>query len=79
VLKVKYPNCSSCAFEGTKVMVFAGATIKQAIKWRKIDPHFRDPSALRAADEAPSPAARFPGNNVGWQDALAWARTRLTR
>lgn len=79
VAKVKYPNCAKCAFEGVKVMVFFDTTIKDAIRWRVIDPHFR---AARAASlpkmpsYAPAPAARFPGSPEGWKDALAWAAFR---
>lgn len=45
VLKIKYPNlarCADCSFEGAKVMVILNCTVKQAIKWRHIDPHFKD-------------------------------------
>jgi len=76
VLKVKYPNCAKCAYEGVKVMVFLDATVKQVLRWRKIDPHFRDPKGLPTATEAPSPAARFPGSDEGWKDALAYARSK---
>lgn len=72
ILKVKYPNCSSCAYEGTKVMVFAKVGEFEALKWKKIDPHFRGPS--HTANEAPSPIARFPGTSEGWNDAKAYAR-----
>jgi hypothetical protein len=72
VLKVNYPNCSRCKFEGNKVMVFLNVTELDALKWKEIDPHFRDNKAkyLRAA---PSPAARFPGSDEGWKDAIAYA------
>lgn len=76
VMKVKYPNCAKCAYEGSKVMVFLDVTLKQAIKWRRIDPHFRNPLAtvILTMPEAPSPAARFPASNDGWCDALVYAR-----
>lgn len=74
VVKVKYPNCAKCAFEGDKVMVFFNVTPKQALMWRRIDPHFRDPSAIGKAREAPSPAARFPATPDGWADACNYAR-----
>jgi len=38
VMKVKYPNCSKCEYEGSKIMVFCDVTMKDAVKWRKIDP-----------------------------------------
>jgi len=74
VMKVKYPNCRSCSFEGVKVMVFLNVTEMQVIHWRKIDPHFRDPKSRNSKTEAPSPAARFPGSADGWVDALTYAR-----
>jgi hypothetical protein len=76
VMRVKYPNCRRCAYEGNKVMVFLNVTLKAAFKWHKIDPHFRAPNHVVAANEAPSPAARFPGSDEGWQDALNWARIK---
>jgi hypothetical protein len=74
VMKVKYPNCARCAYEGVKVLVFLNVTEAQVLKWRKIDPHFRADKA--APHEAPSPAARFPASAEGWQDALGYARGR---
>jgi len=76
VLKVLYPNCSKCAYEGTKIMVFLGVTTLQALKWRIIDPHFGDPSTKLTPKHAPFPSARFPATQEGWADALAYARTK---
>jgi hypothetical protein len=80
VMKVRYPNCAKCAYEGSKVMVFLDTTLKSAIKWRRIDPHFRapgTPATLPATQtEAPSPAARFPASRDGWSDALTYARSK---
>lgn len=76
VLKVLYPNCSSCAYEGNKVLVFLNTTALQAMRWEKIDPHFRAPMVGGKGTEAPSPAARFPANAEGWQDALNYARSK---
>lgn len=73
VLKVLYPNCARCAYEGNKVMVFLGVTAMDALKWKSIDPHFRDPKKSRAMSEAPSPAARFPASTKGWEAALHFA------
>lgn len=73
VLKVKYPNCSRCSFEGVKVMVFLNVSEADALRWRQIDPHFRDPK-LKSFTSAPSPAARFPATSEGWSDALAYAQ-----
>ena len=71
VMKVQYPSCSKCSFEGTKIMVFLDVTEMQALRWRKIDPHFRDGEG--PADEAPGPDARFPASERGWRDALLFA------
>lgn len=71
VMKVKYPNCARCAYEGVKVLVFLNVTEAQVLKWRRIDPHFRGAKSL--AQEAPSPAARFPASAEGWRDALDYA------
>src|SRR3954464_15358276 len=72
VLKVKYPNCSNCAYEGNKVMVFLNVTETQILRWKKIDPHFRDPVRAILSSEAPSPAARFPASPEGWKDAIQY-------
>lgn len=70
LLKVRYPNCRRCAFEGTKVMLFLDVSETDVLRWRKIDPHFRDPQARRPPNEAPSPFARFPGSAIGWETGL---------
>jgi hypothetical protein len=79
VIKVRYPGCEKCDFDRCKVMVYLHVPIKDAMKWRRIDPHFIDPHfrAPKAGTvlrhEAPSPAARFPGSPEGWSDALEYA------
>jgi hypothetical protein len=87
VMKVKYPNCSSCAYEGNKVMVFLNCSPLDAMRWREIDPHFRAPvkspgaptshSITEAKKKAPSPAARFPASAEGWTDAITYANGKL--
>lgn len=74
VLKVKYPNCRKCAYEGNKVMVFLNVTETQVLKWKEIDPHFRNNASRQ--DQAPSPAARFPASKEGLADALTYARSK---
>lgn len=71
VLEVRYPNCSKCAYEGRKVMVFLKKTAKDALMWCRIDPHFRKPAT--SSTEAPGPDARFPASEEGWKHALAFA------
>lgn len=76
VMRVIYPSCSKCAYEGAKVMVFEGPTVIDVVKWRRIDPHFRDTgvvASMKATKEAPSPIARFPGNEDGWKAAVFYA------
>ena len=75
VLKAKYPNCAKCQYEGNKVMVFLNCTLKDVLKWRMIDPHFR--SSKVVPKEAPSPAARFPASPDGWVDALTYAKGKV--
>ena len=82
LLKVKYPNCSKCLYEGMKVMVFLNVTEAQVIRWRRIDPHFRapvDPQSQGQPWVAPSPAARFPGSLEGWIDAVAYIRSKAAQ
>ena len=76
VLKVRYPNCSNCSFEGDKVMVFLDVEEKDVIMWKKINPHFRDPTQTIDNKQAPSPAARFPASTQGWSDAVTFANGR---
>lgn len=76
VLKVKYPSCTRCTYEGQKVIVFLNVPEDQAMMWRRIDPHFRDPKT-KSQFEAPSPAARFPASAEGWSDALAYATRKF--
>ncbi len=76
VLKVRYPNCASCSYEGSKVMVFLDATLSQAIKWKTIDPHFRDPTTELASNVAPGPNARFPATASGMVDAKQYAMSK---
>src|SRR5690349_3231899 len=33
VLRVRYPNCQKCAYEGNKIMVFLNVPETQALKW----------------------------------------------
>lgn len=79
VVKVRYPSCANCAYEGVKVLVFCGVTAKDALLWKKVDPHFREPTRTFDKRQAPSPAARFPASPEGWQDALAYAKSKPPR
>ncbi len=76
VMKVKYASCRACSYEGKKVMVFLNTSPVDALRWRKIDPHFRNKQLNRR--EAASPAARFPASDEGWKDAIAYANAKTT-
>lgn len=77
VLLIQYPDCDNCKFEGKKVMVFLGISELEAMRWKEIDPHFRDEDSERLPTSAPPPAARFPANDQGWRDALGYAKQKL--
>ena len=70
VLRVKYESCTNCAYEGTKVLVYVGSTTRDVLKWRTIDPHFREVEP--GPKQAPSPTARFPASQEGWDMAVAF-------
>lgn len=76
VMKVKYPNCERCSYEGTKIMVFLNCSTIDALKWRRLDPHFRPYNQNRNPREAPGPDARFPGSKDGWRDAINYAKSK---
>lgn len=75
VMRVQYSSCERCSFDAQKVMVFLDANIKQAIRWRTIDPHFRE-GVEEDAKAAPAPRARFPADEQGWEDAIRYAEGR---
>lgn len=75
VMIVQYPSCPKCTYEGYKLMVFPETYAIDALKWKKIDPHFRD-SGKENSYEAPSPVARFPATEEGWNDAVAYAQSK---
>jgi hypothetical protein len=76
VAKVKFETCEHAGYGGQKVLVFK-ATTKEAILWRRMDPHFREaPKQGFNKNEAPVPIARFPASVEGWEDAKAFVRTK---
>lgn len=70
VLKILYPNCKKCSYEGNKIIVYGGVTMKDVLKWREIDPHFQSNTRIDPK-QAPSPIARFPASDEGWMNAIA--------
>jgi hypothetical protein len=79
VVKVRYSSCTKCSFDAQKVMVFFDAKVKDVIYWKRIDPHFQNPPAVDDRKVAPSPRARFPADDAGWDDALEFARSKQVR
>lgn len=79
VLRVVYPSCTECWVEGTKIMVFEDVTMRNALRWRVLDPHFSDFNRERDARTAPPPVARFEPTDRGWADALAYAERLKAR
>ena len=77
VLEVQYPTCQHREFECRKVMVFLDVKLEEALMWKEIDPHFR--AKERKANQAPSPAARFPATPDGWADACLYATRKAAK
>ncbi len=73
VLKVKYESCPDCSYEGIKILVYKNVTMKDMLKWRVIDPHFSDKQP-KDHKHAPSPIARFPASDEGWEAALSFVQ-----
>lgn len=68
IVKIQYPNCTN--YEGNKVLVFEGVSIRTLKTLTAIDPHFCDsPRHL-------SPVARFEPTERGWSYARSLALAR---
>lgn len=82
VLKVRYPNCKKCSYEGEKILVIKAKLI-DAIKWKSIDPHFVEPpiegSSIKNPFSSPGPIARFPASPAGWIDATEYAKLKADK
>lgn len=78
IAKVKFQTCEHAGYGGHKVLVFK-ATTKEAILWRRMDPHFveKQKNLPGAKNIAPVPIARFPASTEGWQDACAFVRVKI--
>jgi len=72
LVKANFPNCDKCSYEGTKILVYMDTSFKDALRWKKLDPHFRE--EIGGVTEAPSPDARFPASDDGWDQAQAFLR-----
>lgn len=73
VIKARFPNCAMCVYEGNKVLVYENVSALDVARWRKLDPHFREPG-VADAKTAPPPVARFPASPEGWNRAVDFAR-----
>jgi len=77
VMCVQYTTCKNCSFDSKKTMVFLDTAMRDVAMWRHIDPHFSEQPKTQDRHKAPPPRARFPGDQQGWQDALAWAQAKV--
>ncbi len=77
IAKVKFQSCEHAGYGGHKVLVFK-ATTKEAILWRRMDPHFKEvKSDIFNKTVAPNPIARFPASSQGWEDAKVFVRYKI--
>ncbi len=61
IVEIKYPDCTN--YEGNKILLYRGITLKQLKAQGSIDPHFcNNPNFC-------SPIARFEPTDRGWQMA----------
>ncbi len=61
ILKLKYHGCTN--YEGVKILVFKGITLRDIFKQKKVDPHFSN------SKTAHHPIARFVPTAEGWKMA----------
>lgn len=66
VVKIKYKDVPN--YEGNKIMVYKGCTLKDLKEQKLIDPHFSD------SEEKFSPFARFEPTVEGWKIATIVAQ-----
>lgn len=80
IARVKFQTCEHAGYGGHKVLVFK-ATTKDAILWRRMDPHFKEVKTDKAVifnkTVAPVPIARFPASDEGWEDAKNFVNGRI--
>ena len=65
IVRVTYPDCHN--FEGEKILVFEGVSVKAVHALRTLDPHFCDGTHV-------SPVARFVPTKQGWKYAVAFCQ-----
>lgn len=62
VVMVNYPDCTN--YEGNKILIYYGCTMKDLLKQGTIDPHFSENQDFL------SPIARFEPTPRGWTHAM---------
>lgn len=65
IARVTYPDCHN--FEGEKILVFEGVSVKELKALRTLDPHFCDGAHV-------SPIARFVPTKQGWKYAVVFCQ-----
>ena len=71
VVKVCYPDCTN--YEGVKILVYWGTSVKKLNIQGSLDPHFSENK------EYVSPIARFEPTKYGWDSAVSYARMVKTQ
>lgn len=74
IAEVVYPSCAKCSYEGHKLIVWKNQNMRDAVRWKKVDPHFRPEEKLPDPKQAPPPLARFPATPEGWVHAKLFAQ-----
>jgi hypothetical protein len=67
IVGLKYPDCTN--YEGAKLLVFEGLTLKKLLKQKLVDPHF-----FESGKKYKSPIARFEPTERGWKMAERFVR-----
>jgi hypothetical protein len=65
IIEIKYFDCPN--YEGKKILIFGGISIKGLMCQEQIDPHFSDNKNFY------SPMARFEPTETGWKYAKQFA------
>lgn len=58
LVQIKYPDCTN--YEGNKILLYRGLTLKQLLDQKLVDPHFSN------SEKYKSPIARFEPTLYGW-------------
>ncbi len=69
IVWINYPDCKN--YEGDKILLYEGVTMKKLLKQKSIDPHFSENKKFH------SPIARFVPTQNGWYLAMILVSTLL--